>query len=113
MIEVLRQVASAHSVTPAQIALAWLIRRPNVVVIPGASSVAQVEANAAAADIELTDDEDSALTKASDSYRPLDRSRVVSITVSSRVHMLASRVRRRTGRGHDGSRVPSAYGERR
>jgi aryl-alcohol dehydrogenase-like predicted oxidoreductase len=113
VIEVLRQVASAHSVTPAQIALAWLIRKPNVVVIPGASSVAQVEANAAAADIELADDEDRALTTASDSYRPLDRSRAVSITVSSRVHALASRVRGRTRRGHDGSRDPSASGERR
>ena len=51
----LRQVAEAHHATPSQIALAWLIRRPNVVVIPGASSAAQVEVNAAAADIELTD----------------------------------------------------------
>ena len=52
---------SAHGATPSQVALAWLIRRPNVVVIPGASSVAQVEVNAAAADLELTDDEDAAL----------------------------------------------------
>ena len=38
---------------PAQVALAWLLRTPNVVVIPGASSVAQAEGNAAAADLEL------------------------------------------------------------
>jgi aryl-alcohol dehydrogenase-like predicted oxidoreductase len=103
VLEVLRQVASAHSLTPTQIALAWLIKRPNVVVIPGASSVAQVEANAAAADIELTDDEDGALTRASDSYKPLDRSRTISINVSSRLHMLASRLRDRVSGGTDGS----------
>ena len=61
LLDVLRQVAETHHATPSQIALAWLIRRPNVVVIPGASSAAQVEVNAAAADIELTDDEDAAL----------------------------------------------------
>jgi aryl-alcohol dehydrogenase-like predicted oxidoreductase len=96
VLEMLRQVAAAHSVTPAQIALAWLIRRPNVVVIPGASSVAQVEANAAAAEIDLTDEEDTALTRASDGYTPLDRSRSIAITVSSRIHKLRSRVRART-----------------
>jgi len=53
----LRDIASAHGATPAQIALAWLVRKPNVVAIPGASSVKQVEENVAAADIALTDDE--------------------------------------------------------
>ena len=107
---------SAHSVTPAQIALAWLIRRPNVVVIPGASSVAQVEANAAAADIELTDEEDRALTRASDKYQPLDRSKAVSIAVSARLRTLASRVRdrRSVSGGSTGSgAAASGSGERR
>jgi aryl-alcohol dehydrogenase-like predicted oxidoreductase len=53
----LREVGDAHGATPAQVALAWAIRRPNVVAIPGASSVEQVESNAAAADLELHDDE--------------------------------------------------------
>ncbi len=66
----LRQVARAHDATPAQIALAWLVRKPNVVVIPGASNVAQLESNAAAADIELTDDENALLTDASDRFEP-------------------------------------------
>jgi aryl-alcohol dehydrogenase-like predicted oxidoreductase len=66
LLDVLRQVADAHAVTPSQIALAWLIRHPNVVAIPGASSVAQVESNAAAADLNLSDDEYAALTRASD-----------------------------------------------
>ena len=62
LLDSLRDVAATHDVTPAQIALAWLLHQPNVVAIPGASSVAQVEANAAAADIELTGDEVGELT---------------------------------------------------
>ena len=52
------------------------LRHPNVVVIPGAKSVAQLEANAAAADITLSDDEAADLTTASDGFRmvPLWRS---------------------------------------
>src|SRR6266436_712741 len=39
LIGVLRGVADAHGATPAQIALAWVIRSPAVTAIPGASSV--------------------------------------------------------------------------
>jgi aryl-alcohol dehydrogenase-like predicted oxidoreductase len=70
MLGVLHEVAADHQATPAQIALAWVIRRPNVVAIPGASSVAQLEANAAAADIVLSDEEDRRLTEASDRFAP-------------------------------------------
>jgi aryl-alcohol dehydrogenase-like predicted oxidoreductase len=66
----LRDVAKAHDATPAQVALAWVIRRPNVIAIPGASSVGQLEANVAAADLELTDDQDARLTEASDLFSP-------------------------------------------
>jgi len=71
LIAVLRQVADAHSATPAQIALAWVIRHPAVVAIPGASSVEQVESNAAAADITLTEDQYQALQAASARFRPV------------------------------------------
>jgi aryl-alcohol dehydrogenase-like predicted oxidoreductase len=71
LIAALREVASAHSATPAQIALAWAIRRPAVIAIPGASSVEQVESNAAAAEIDLADDEYQALQAASDRFRPV------------------------------------------
>jgi pyridoxine 4-dehydrogenase len=54
----LREVAFAHSATPAQIALAWLLRRsPVMVPIPGSSTLEHVEENVAAAAIELTDAE--------------------------------------------------------
>lgn len=71
LLATLRDVAAAHDVTPAQVALAWTVRHPNVVAIPGASSVAQLEANAQAGDLELADDETAALTAASDAFRPL------------------------------------------
>ena len=52
------QVAAAHEATPAQIALAWLATRyPGNLLIPGTSSVAHLEENLAAADIELSDNE--------------------------------------------------------
>ncbi len=71
LLDVLREVAAAHGATCAQVALAWAVRHPNVVAIPGASNVAQVESNAAAADIDLSDDEVSALVDASDVFTPL------------------------------------------
>jgi aryl-alcohol dehydrogenase-like predicted oxidoreductase len=71
LIATLREVAGAHSATPAQIALAWVIRHPAVAAIPGASSVEQLESNVAAAEIDLTDDEYRALSDASARFRPI------------------------------------------
>ena len=71
LIAALREVADAHSATPAQIALAWAIRRPAVAAIPGASSLEQLESNVAAADIDLTDGEYQALSAASDRFQPI------------------------------------------
>jgi aryl-alcohol dehydrogenase-like predicted oxidoreductase len=70
LLTALREIAAAHGATPAQVALAWVIRRPNVVAIPGASSVEQLEANVAAADLDLTDAEDARLTAESDAFSP-------------------------------------------
>jgi aryl-alcohol dehydrogenase-like predicted oxidoreductase len=71
LIAALREVADAHSATPAQIALAWVIHRPAVVAIPGASSVGQLESNVAAADIDLTEDEYRALHEAAARFQPV------------------------------------------
>ena len=57
VIAALREIGLGHGATPSQVALAWLIRKPNVVAIPGASSLHQLEENVAAADIELTDED--------------------------------------------------------
>jgi aryl-alcohol dehydrogenase-like predicted oxidoreductase len=71
LITALREVADAHAATPAQIALAWVLHHPAVVAIPGASSVEQLESNAIAAEIDLTDQEYDALQAASDRFRPV------------------------------------------
>jgi len=64
----LAEVGKAQGATPSQVALAWLIRKPNVVAIPGASSVSQLEQNAAAADLELSDEDDARLEAAADRF---------------------------------------------
>jgi pyridoxine 4-dehydrogenase len=54
----LADAAVEHGVSPAQLALAWLLRRsPVMLPIPGTSSVAHLEDNVAAAAIELSDEE--------------------------------------------------------
>lgn len=71
LLGVLRDVADAHDASPAQVALAWVVRHPHVVAIPGASSVEQVESNAAAGDLVLADDEVAALTGAAEAFAPV------------------------------------------
>jgi len=71
LIATLREVAEAHSATAAQVALAWVIRHPAVAAIPGASSVEQLEHNAAAADIDLTEDQYQALAAAAARFQPI------------------------------------------
>lgn len=71
LIQTLRDIALEKGVRPAQVALAWVIRRPNVVAIPGASSVEQLESNAAAAEIELTDDDDFRLMSEAERFEPV------------------------------------------
>jgi len=97
LVGVLREVAGAHGITPSQAALAWLIRRPNVVVIPGASSVAQVEANAAAADVQLTDEEDGALVAAADAFEPVGVREVLPDLIRHRLSNWGERLGRRVG----------------
>ncbi|MER8960318.1 aldo/keto reductase family oxidoreductase [Mesorhizobium sp. M0701] len=53
----LSKVAARLGATPMQVALAWLLRRaPNILLIPGTSSVAHLRENLAAGDLELSDD---------------------------------------------------------
>jgi diketogulonate reductase-like aldo/keto reductase len=50
---VLKKVADRHGVTPAAVALAWVLRQPGVIAIPKASRLEHVRANAKALDVEL------------------------------------------------------------
>jgi diketogulonate reductase-like aldo/keto reductase len=60
----LRRIATARGVTPAQVALAWLLERDGVAVIPKTSRIAHVEENRAAADLTLGDEDRAALDRA-------------------------------------------------
>jgi aryl-alcohol dehydrogenase-like predicted oxidoreductase len=49
-----RELAAAKGCTPAQLALAWLLTRPEVVPIPGTSSIERLTENAGAAGVQLS-----------------------------------------------------------
>ena len=51
-------IATKKGVKPNQIALAWLLHRaPNIILIPGTTTIAHLEVNMAASSITLTDEE--------------------------------------------------------
>ncbi|MEX5719411.1 aldo/keto reductase [Geodermatophilus maliterrae] len=85
LLDVLREVADAHGVRPGTIALAWLVSLPQVVVIPGASGVEQMEANAAAADVDLRPDEQEALTRAARAFTPVSAVRTLTDGIRERL----------------------------
>ncbi|MDQ3721547.1 MAG: aldo/keto reductase [Actinomycetota bacterium] len=52
------EIARAHDATPGQVALAWLLQRsPVMLPIPGTGSIAHLEENVAAAELELDEEE--------------------------------------------------------
>lgn len=54
----LDEISTRHDARPSQIALAWLLKRsPVMLPIPGTSSVGHLDENAAAASIEISDEE--------------------------------------------------------
>jgi aryl-alcohol dehydrogenase-like predicted oxidoreductase len=56
--EVLNGIAQAHSASPTQIALAWLLQRsPLMMPIPGTSSIEHLEQNVASASLRLAEEE--------------------------------------------------------
>jgi aryl-alcohol dehydrogenase-like predicted oxidoreductase len=60
--DILADVAKRVNATPLQTALAWLLRRaPNILLIPGTSSLAHLQENLAAAALKLPDDAMAAL----------------------------------------------------
>jgi diketogulonate reductase-like aldo/keto reductase len=61
---ILRELARARGATPAQLALAWLLRRDGVIAIPKAGTVAHIQDNRGAAELELSADELAALERA-------------------------------------------------
>jgi diketogulonate reductase-like aldo/keto reductase len=66
---VLKRVAERHAATPAQVALAWVIREDGVIAIPKAANSKHVRANRGAADIKLTKRD---LEELDESFPPAD-----------------------------------------
>ena len=60
----LGEIAKAHSATPFQIALAWLVMQPRVITIPMSFNPQHIRENFDAADIELSEQEMSQLSTA-------------------------------------------------
>ncbi|MDX6152226.1 aldo/keto reductase [Marinococcus sp. PL1-022] len=61
----LAELSKEHNAKPAQLALAWLLKRSDVILpIPGTSTVSHLEDNIAAAGIKLSDEEFNTLTNA-------------------------------------------------
>ncbi|MBL8839169.1 MAG: aldo/keto reductase, partial [Alphaproteobacteria bacterium] len=61
---VLAKIAAARGVSPAQIALAWVLAQDGVLTIPKAGNAAHLRENRAALDIALTREEKAALDAA-------------------------------------------------
>ena len=67
----LSDVAKRLGATPMQVALAWLLKRaPNILLIPGTSSVEHLRENLAAADLELPDDTTTVLDRIASGTAP-------------------------------------------
>jgi pyridoxine 4-dehydrogenase len=67
------QVSAKHGATPSQVALAWLLHRDErILLIPGTSSVAHLEENLAAADVELDTADMTALEDVEPAGTPLE-----------------------------------------
>lgn len=70
LLDALKEIGDRHRATAAQVSLAWVTRSPNVVAIPGARTVEQMERNAAAADLTLDEEEIEKLSDASARFQP-------------------------------------------
>ena len=55
--ETLKPIAARHGVSPAQVALAWLLGQDGIIVFPKASNPDHVRENRAALDLKLTDED--------------------------------------------------------
>jgi aryl-alcohol dehydrogenase-like predicted oxidoreductase len=87
--EALKAIAARESVTPALIALAWVLKRsPVVIAIPGTSSLAHLEENVGAADVELSDEDMTTLESL-----PSTSDELIHSLVSSKLEKMADRIR--------------------
>ncbi|HEY2844708.1 MAG TPA: aldo/keto reductase, partial [Bryobacteraceae bacterium] len=58
VVDKLKEIAKAHNASPAQIALAWLLRKPSVAtILIGANKIAQLDDNLGAVNLQLSSDQ--------------------------------------------------------
>jgi aryl-alcohol dehydrogenase-like predicted oxidoreductase len=83
VVDLLKQVADQHGVSPARVALSWVLGRPAVSsVIVAARKIEQLEDNIGAVDLRLSDDEVRRLDAASDPGVPYPKWMVVQLDVA-------------------------------
>ncbi|HUU78362.1 MAG TPA: aldo/keto reductase [candidate division Zixibacteria bacterium] len=66
LFQLMREIAENHDVTPAEVAINWLLKDNDIIPIPGAKKRSHVECNIHATEWKLTKDEHSRLTKITD-----------------------------------------------
>jgi aryl-alcohol dehydrogenase-like predicted oxidoreductase len=80
VVDVLKQVASRHSASPARVAIAWVLGRPAISnVIIAARTAEQLEDNVRAVDLQLTDEDVRLLDSASDPGVPYPKWMVLQL----------------------------------
>jgi len=67
LFETIRQIAEEHDVSPAEVAVNWLLKEEDIIPIPGAKKKSQIESNIHATQWRLRNDEISRLTAITDS----------------------------------------------
>jgi aryl-alcohol dehydrogenase-like predicted oxidoreductase len=106
-IEVVVEIANLHGVSPAQISLAYLLRKPEVTgVIIGARKDEQLRDNLGAASVELTDDEFEQLDKVSRPwliYPHWHQAKIATDRMGAGARPGAARLRLARGRPQSGS----------
>jgi aryl-alcohol dehydrogenase-like predicted oxidoreductase len=69
LVEIVKKISSEHAATPAQVALAWLLRRgDDIVPIPGTKHMKYLEENVRAVEMHLPESAWSTLDKALSSF---------------------------------------------
>jgi aryl-alcohol dehydrogenase-like predicted oxidoreductase len=63
LVKAIQDLAKQKICTPGQLALAWVLRKPNVVAIPGTTKIDNLEDNMGALKVKLTDEDNAVIKK--------------------------------------------------
>jgi aryl-alcohol dehydrogenase-like predicted oxidoreductase len=68
LVKAIQNIAKHKGCNPSQLALAWVLRKPGVVAIPGSTKIQNMEDNVGAYKITLTDEDNAAIKKILDQF---------------------------------------------